>query len=74
VAELFNNKFQINGNDDRTYLDLQSVAIEKLINNRINKNNIIDVNHCTCCSDEYHSYRRNGKKAGRMIAMMGWKQ
>ena len=35
--------------------------------------NIIDINECTCCSDRYQSFRRDGDKAGRMIAIFGWK-
>jgi len=73
VSKLFNYKFQQNGKKDKTQLDLQGVVIEKLINMNIQSKNIIDVKECTCCSDRYHSFRRDGDKAGRMIAMFGWK-
>ena len=72
VAKLFHNKYQKIGENDRMQLDLQSVVIDKLINMNIHRENIIDVTECTCCSDNYHSFRRNGYKSGRMIAMMGW--
>jgi len=72
VGELFNKKYQIIGKGDRTQLDLQGVVIDKLINMNIQIENIIDVKECTCCSDQYHSFRRDGDKAGRMIAMIGW--
>jgi len=72
VAKLFNNKYQVIGKNDRMQLDLQSVVIDILINMKINHENIIDVKECTCCSDNYHSFRRDGDKSGRMIAMMGW--
>lgn len=72
VGKLFDGKFQKIGKSDRTYLDLQSAVIDKLINMNIQNKNIIDIKECTCCSDQYHSFRRDGNKAGRMIAMMGF--
>lgn len=72
VAELFNEKYLLSGNGDRSFLDLQGYVINQLINNGFNENQIIDIGECTCCSDKYHSYRRNGHKAGRMIAIMGF--
>ena len=72
VAKLFNNKYQKIGKNDRMQLDLQSVVIDKLINMNIHYENIIDIQECTYCSDNYHSYRRDGDKSGRMIAMIGW--
>ena len=73
VSKLFGNKFQQKGKEDKTQLDLQGVVVEKLLNKDIQSKNIIDINECTCCSDKYHSFRRDGDKAGRMIAMFGWK-
>ena len=73
VSKLFNNKFQLKGKEERTLLDLQGVVVEKLGNMNIQSNNIIDINECTCCSERYHSFRRDGEKAGRMIAMFGRK-
>ena len=72
VGELFDKKYQIIGKGDKTQLDLQGVVIDKLINMNVQNENIFDVKECTCCSDKYHSYRRDGDKAGRMIAMVGW--
>lgn len=72
VGKLFDNKFQEIGKGDRTQLDLQSVVMQKLINMDIQSKNISDINECTCCSEQYHSFRRDGNKAGRMIAMMGF--
>jgi len=73
VGELFNKKYQLIGKGDRTQLDLQGVVIEKLINMNIQSENINDIKECTCCSDQYHSFRRDGDKAGRMIAMIGFR-
>lgn len=72
VGKLFDAKYQKNGKNNRTQLDLQGVVIDKLINMNIQSENIFDVKECTCCSDQYHSFRRDGDKAGRMIAMIGW--
>ncbi len=74
VAKLFDVKFQKSGRGDRTQLNLQGAVIEQLLNLNIHNNNIIEVKECTYCSDKYHSYRREGEKAGRMIAMMGWRK
>ena len=72
VGKLFNYKFQQKGKEGKTQLDLQGVVIEKLINMNIQSKNIIDVKECSFCSGQYHSFRRDGAKAGRMIAMFGW--
>ena len=72
VGKLFDTKYQKNGKNNRTHLDLQSVVIDKLINKNIQSENIVDIKECTCCSGQYHSFRRDINKAGRMIAMMGW--
>jgi YfiH family protein len=71
VGKLFDTKFQKTGKGDRTQLDLQNVVIDKLINMDIRSENINDIKECTCCSEQYHSFRKDGGKAGRMIAMMG---
>ncbi len=74
VAKLFDKKFQEIGRGDRTRLDLQGVVINKLVNLNVQAENIIDINKCTCCSDQYHSFRKDGNLAGRMIAMIGWQK
>ena len=72
VGKLFNGKFQKTGKGDRMYIDLQRAVIDKLINMDIQSENIIDIKECTCCSEQHHSFRKDGNKAGRMIAMMGF--
>jgi len=73
VAKLFDEKYQIKGKGDRSLLDLQGHVIDQFIKKGFSEDQIIDINKCTCCSDKYHSYRRNGQKTGRMIAMMGFR-
>jgi len=72
VGNLFDAKFQKVGKNNRIYLDLQDTVIHKLVNIGIQLTNIIDIEECTCCSDQYHSYRKDGIEAGRMIAMIGF--
>ena len=72
VGKLFDNKYQEIGKRNRTHLDIQNAVIDKLINMNIPYKNINDIRECTCCSDQYHSYRKDGNKDGRMIAMMGF--
>ena len=72
VGQYFDKKFQISGKDDRSLLDLQGAVINKLTTSGIPQINIIEIKECTHCSDKYHSFRRDGKNARRMIAMMGW--
>lgn len=72
VATLFNAKFLIEGDGDRWYLDLKGFAINEFKQFGIEDHQIINIEECTCCSKKYHSYRRDGKEAGRMIAMMGF--
>lgn len=73
VAEQFPDEFLVQVIGDRSYLDLQGVVQNQLVNAGIKSEQIIDLGECTCCQPgKYHSYRREGKKAGRMIAVMGW--
>ena len=71
VGKKFENKFLTNGKKDKLQLDLQRVVINKFITGGISKKNIKDLKECTHCSEKYYSYRRDGEKTGRMIAMMG---
>ena len=73
VGKLFDIIHQLTGNRDRLLLDLQGVVKNQLVELGIEFGNIIDVEECTCCSNKHHSFRRDGEKAGRMIAMIGWK-
>jgi|TARA_B100000749_G_scaffold204302_1_gene159709 hypothetical protein len=73
VAEEFSDDFLIQGSGDRSFLDLQGMVKNQLVNSGIKSANIIDLDECTCCQpDKYDSYRRDGKNAGRMIAVCGW--
>ena len=72
VAKKFPRNFQINGNGDRSLLDLQELTKFLLMKNFISFNNIFSSTECTKCnSDKYFSYRKNGSKSGRMIGVIG---
>ena len=73
VSKLFDSKFQNDGKGDRSYLDLQGIIVNEYERNGILAEKISDIGICTHCSDDYYSFRQNGKRAGRMIAMMGYK-
>jgi hypothetical protein len=62
----------MNGNRDRSFLDLQQVATYQLIDSQVLEKNILSSEECTKCNpDKYYSYRRSGAKAGRMIGVIG---
>ena len=54
-------------------IDLQKLALHQLIQNGFKREKITTLSECTYCdAEKYHSYRRNGKKAGRMIGLLGY--
>lgn len=72
VAKHFPAHFIRRGNQDRSFIDLNDVIKEKLLNGRIFEAHIHFIDECTCCHpDKYHSYRRDGNRSGRMIAVFG---
>lgn len=52
------------------YLDLPLANKRQLVALGVKSKNILDQEQCTCCSKNFFSYRRDGKKAGRMISVM----
>ena len=72
VSKKFPIDCLINGNQDRSFLDLQQVATNQLIDSQVLDKNILSSEECTKCNpDKYFSYRRSGTKAGRMIGVIG---
>ena len=72
VSKKFPIDCLINGNRDRSFLDLQRVAINQLLGTQVLEKNILSSEECTKCNPEkYFSYRRSGSKAGRMIGVIG---
>ncbi|MBT3591019.1 MAG: peptidoglycan editing factor PgeF [Candidatus Marinimicrobia bacterium] len=55
------------------WVDLLALAKKQLSELSINDANIYVDQNCTSCEiDHFHSYRRDGMKAGRMLALIGW--
>lgn len=52
------------------YADMVGANRDQLINAGVSPGNILDSGKCTCCDKNYFSFRRDGKKAGRMISVM----
>ena len=60
--------------NNRYLVDLQKWAVQQLVDLEIIKDQIHHIDKCTFCNqNEYHSYRRSGPEAGRMIAVIGWR-
>ena len=73
VSKQFDPDFSIPGKGDRKMVDLKSVLKHQLINSGVLTKNIMIDDDCTFCRDDlYFSYRRDGEKSGRMVAIAGW--
>ncbi len=70
VAEQFDDKF-ITKRDGRLYLENQEVVKDQLLKANLDPNNIELDAQCTIHNEEFQSFRRDGDKAGRMIAYIG---
>ena len=68
VAAQFSGELcQVNSNG-RYQLDLVAASLEQLIKAGIAEDHIQRADVCTYCDSRCHSYRRDGYRAGRMIA------
>jgi YfiH family protein len=57
----------------RPHLDVRAANVAQLRAAGVPEAQIHHVDDCTCCrADLYHSYRREGRGAGRMISYVGW--
>ena len=73
VALEFDSSFVRNTRKGERMINLQGIVRSQLTDSGVNQKNIIDINECTFCfGEKYHSFRREGKSAGRMIAILGW--
>jgi len=72
VSKEFNQYFpkEVEMREDRYYLDLPRVVEHQLIVLGVGKENIRHDGICTCCNENYFSYRREGEKTGRMISLI----
>ncbi|MFC1556999.1 peptidoglycan editing factor PgeF [candidate division KSB1 bacterium] len=72
VALLFSEKCSSNERGMKYYLDLGCVVRGEFENARVPLDQVEISDACTSCNSEYfHSYRRDGIKAGRIISIFG---
>ena len=61
------------GRNGRPHLDVRAANRRQLLSAGLHAERILSLDHCTFCrSDLYHSFRREGKGAGRMISFVGF--
>jgi len=75
VIDQFDSRFVEKKEDGKYRIDLQKMALSQLVKSGFQSEKITILNECTFCNeDKYHSYRRNGNKARRMIGLLGYIQ
>jgi polyphenol oxidase len=61
------------GPSGRPHLDVRAANVRQLHEAGVRPESVHHVKECTrCLADRYHSYRRDGKEAGRMISFVGF--
>jgi len=70
VATLFPDYIMVDASG-RTFLDNQQAVTDQLIASGIPATRIIRDPSCTIADTRYHSYRRDGQRAGRSLAYIG---
>jgi len=67
-------RFFLPGANGRPHLDLRAVNLGQLLEEGLQPAAIHQLRDCTRCrADLYHSYRRDGRGAGRMISVVGFR-
>lgn len=66
--EIFPKELELR--NGKYFLDIASINRNQLLSEGILENQISDVGICTHCDKRFFSYRREGKEAGRMLALM----
>jgi polyphenol oxidase len=61
------------GPNGRPHLDVRAANVRQLEAAGVRPDAIHHVPDCTYCTPGYHSYRRDGKEAGRMISFVGFR-
>jgi YfiH family protein len=73
LAGSFAPEFFRPGPRGRPHLDVRGANRAQLVDAGLRPDRIHGLDHCTRCrADLYHSYRRDGKAAGRMINFVGF--
>ena len=59
----------------RPHLDVRSANLRQLLGAGLDPARIFQADDCTACrTDLYHSYRREGAGAGRMVSFVGFER
>ncbi len=61
---------EIQRRDGHPYLDLALVNKNQLVRGGLREQNIFISPVCTCCCEDFFSYRREGKEAGRHLSLI----
>jgi polyphenol oxidase len=73
VATLFEKKHLSELGSGKFLLDVKMANEDQLLYAGVPKEQIEVCERCTISDDDLHSYRRDGKKSGRMLAIIGVK-
>ena len=74
VSNRFDPYFYIKGTRDRKMFDLKGALKYQLTKSGLEVGNIMIDDARTYCQEElYFSFRRDGDKSGRMVAITGWR-
>ncbi|HTR81668.1 MAG TPA: peptidoglycan editing factor PgeF [Bacteroidota bacterium] len=72
VAQKFDPQFVLDTGDQKWKVDLKGANVNQLIEAGVRKQNIEQHEGCTIHeSERFHSYRRDGRNSGRMMAVIG---
>jgi hypothetical protein len=73
VADMFDKKY-LDKRENKFFLDVASVNLDILLSSGVKKNNILVSQLCTfAMKDILYSYRRDGEKSGRSLALIALK-
>lgn len=73
VADRFKPAYSRALGGDRYLFDNRGVVLDQLLAAGVRNDHIeLDI-RCTICSPQFHSYRRDGSRSGRMLAVIGLK-
>lgn len=74
VAELFPGECTVGKKDGKFLLDVKEANRLQLLANGVQESHIEVHPDCSIHEQLYHSYRRDGKQSGRMLAIIGMKK
>jgi YfiH family protein len=73
LAILFDRECVKPAGNGNLALDLVCANVQQLADCGVKQDRIFEVGECTCCNtDLFFSYRREGKRTGRMVAFMAF--